>query len=115
MNLHVYVEVDDALAQGMSVSSRRRLERGIYVAPLSSGGVRFEGLRSDTALVFESFVAAVEALHMQAESDEKLAQLCGLNTATGVWLSDKAAFFRIVAREVLQRRSSLWPGDLGAE
>jgi hypothetical protein len=109
-NLHVYVEIDPALSEGMSAGLLRRLEQGIYIAPFVDGRVRFEGLRFDTALVFDSFVAAVEALHVQAENDETLARLSGgSSTATGRWLSDKAAFLRIVAQEVVQRRARLWP------
>lgn len=110
--LRIVVDIDPALAVGMSPALVQRLARGV-VAVSCDRGVKIVGLPGvprDAALVLPSMSIAVAYLHGMAEGQHALAELSGgAGTATGRWLLDRAAFLRLVAQELVQRRAWLWP------
>lgn len=112
--LHITVEVDPALADGLHDEFCSKLARGLRVSTCY-GGVRVDGLPGMTrhgAPIFVTCSDAILKLHTLADIQAEFAERVGLvNTATGLYMLDRAVFLRLAARELLKRRRMLWPAS----
>lgn len=115
--LHITVEVDPTLADGLHDTLREKLARGLRVSTCYRG-VRVDGLPGMTrfgAPIFVTCSDAVMKLHTLADIQAEFAERVGLaSTATGRYMLDRAAFLRLAAAELLRRRRQLWPAELAA-
>ena len=112
--VNITVEVDPALVVGCLPSLLEKLARCVRVSTCYRG-VRIDGLPGMSrhgVPVFESCSDAVMRLHDLADIQAEFAARVGLlSTATGRYMLDRAAFLRLVAAELIQRRPQLWPGE----
>ena len=109
--LNIVVEVDPALAEGMSPRRVEALARGVTIERVADGVTisRLPRLGHD-ALIFASMPEAVEQLHALADMQKRFANAAGgMDTATGRYRLDCVAFIREIARELVQRHRELWP------
>jgi hypothetical protein len=110
--LHIVVEVDPALAEGMHADLLAKLARGIRVSTCYRG-VRVDGLPGMTrhaAPIFTSSADAVLHLYRLADTQTEFADRIGTN-ATERYHRDRAAFLRLAAGELIRRRRQLWPAE----
>lgn len=112
--LHITVEVDPALAEGMHPDLLAKLARGLRVSTCYRG-VRVDGLPGMTRRavpIFTSSADAVMHLHSLADTQVEFAANVGAaSNATGRWMLDRAAFLRLAAGELIRRRRQLWPAE----
>lgn len=107
--LRIVVEVDPELVDGLDAGLVHRLARGVIVST-RGGHVQIDGLPGWPSMVFATLTQAVMHVHALAENKVATAEhLGGVETATGRWMLDRAAFLRLVAQELVQRREWLWP------
>lgn len=108
--LRICVEVDPLLLIDLEPECADVLSVGLLVSS-AYRGVRIEG-PCFLPVVATSMSHAVGALHDHAEMCERLAATAGrsvLSAPYEPWLRDCAAFYRLVAEVLVQRRDRLWP------
>jgi hypothetical protein len=111
VRFRVRVEVDPALVDGLEPECVNVLAGGVLVSTC------YRGVRLDGAcmlpIVATSMQQAVESLHDIAEMCERLADAPRVwpppIAAYEPWLRDCAAFYRLVAEQVVLQRDRLWP------
>lgn len=114
--LRIRVEVDPALVTGLEPECVDVLRDGVLVSPCYRG-VRIDG-PCMLPIVATSMHIAVATLHDKADTCERVAGTSKVWTgidqhlAYRVWLRDCAAFYRLVAEQLVLRHARLWPDEL---
>jgi hypothetical protein len=103
----IVVEVDPALADGMSSGLVARLAQGVTVSTCYRG-VRVDGL-TRRPRVFGSVAALTDLLAVARAQVDFVKRTDITSTATGRWMLDRAMFYRLVAQELFSHRHELWP------
>jgi hypothetical protein len=109
--LRIRVEVEPAFVDGLEPECVDVLRVGVLVSPCYHG-VRIDG-PCMLPIVSHSPAQAVTALHDLADMSERVAGVSHLWPAElavyALWLRDVAAFYRLVAEQLVLRRARLWP------